>query len=259
MPAKSKKAAVKKTKTMKGASAKKAKTPKKKSTVKKSAVKKGGVKKTMARKKPSTKKTSIKKAPPSKKTKLTKTSRLVKKAKTPQVKPTKKAPVAKKPNLQVVASRPKPPKQPEIMRPLKPSTAGLYGVPPYVEKPGEAYMNEDHKAHFREILYRWKHDLMEEVDRTKSHMQDVVSRYPDPSDSATQEEEFSLELRTRDRERKLIKKIDEALERIDNDEYGYCDACGVEIGIRRLEARPTAEMCVDCKTMDEIKEKQTRA
>lgn len=149
--------------------------------------------------------------------------------------------------------------QPLEVRVIKPSTAGLFGVSPYIEKDGEEFMNEAQKTHFREILWRWKRELMEEVDRTKSHMQDGASRHPDPSDNATQEEEFNLELRTRDRERKLIKKIDEALIRIDNDEYGYCDACGIEIGIRRLEARPTAEMCIDCKTLDEIKERQTRA
>lgn len=97
---------------------------------------------------------------------------------------------------------------------------------------------------------------MEEVDRTVSHMKDEAANFPDPADRASQEEEFSLELRTRDRERKLIKKIDSTLELIENDDYGWCDTCGVEIGIRRLEARPTATQCIDCKTLDEIKEKQ---
>jgi DnaK suppressor protein len=97
---------------------------------------------------------------------------------------------------------------------------------------------------------------MEEVDRTVHHMQDEATNFPDPNDRATQESEFSLELRTRDRERKLIKKIDEALGRLDNGDYGYCEGCGVEIGIRRLEARPTATLCIDCKTLDEIREKQ---
>ena len=97
---------------------------------------------------------------------------------------------------------------------------------------------------------------MEEVDRTVHHMQDEATNFPDPNDRATQESEFSLELRTRDRERKLIKKIDEGLERLDSHDYGYCEACGVEIGIRRLEARPTATLCIDCKTLDEIREKQ---
>ena len=97
---------------------------------------------------------------------------------------------------------------------------------------------------------------MEEVDRTVHHMQDEAANFPDPADRASQEEEFSLELRTRDRERKLIKKIDQTLQRIEEDDYGFCDSCGVEIGIRRLEARPTATLCIDCKTLAEIKEKQ---
>lgn len=129
---------------------------------------------------------------------------------------------------------------------------------PYKLKKGEEYMNEPQLQHFRSILLAWKRNLMEEVDRTVGHMKDEATNFPDPNDRATQEEEFSLELRTRDRERKLIKKIDESLERIDDDEYGYCEACGVEIGVRRLEARPTATMCIDCKTLEEIKEKQTR-
>ncbi len=127
---------------------------------------------------------------------------------------------------------------------------------PYQEKSGEEYMNADQKQHFKELLYAWRRELMEEVDRTVSHMKDEAANFPDPADRASQEEEFSLELRTRDRERKLIKKIDKTLELVETEDYGYCDACGVEIGIRRLEARPTATLCVDCKTLDEIKEKQ---
>jgi len=127
---------------------------------------------------------------------------------------------------------------------------------PYPLDNGEEYMNEAQKEHFRKILLGWKRELMEEVDSTITHLKEEASNFADPSDRASQEEEFSLELRTRDRERKLIRKIDEALESIDADEYGYCEACGVEIGIRRLEARPTATLCIDCKTLAEIKEKQ---
>lgn len=127
---------------------------------------------------------------------------------------------------------------------------------PYKEKKGEEYMNDTQKEHFRGLLMSWKKELMEEVDRTMSHLKDEASNFPDPADRASQEEEFSLELRTRDRERKLIKKIDSTLELLETDDYGFCDTCGVEIGIRRLEARPTATLCVDCKTLDEIKEKQ---
>jgi DnaK suppressor protein len=134
--------------------------------------------------------------------------------------------------------------------------SGVFGFAPYKPEEGEEYMNDRQRAHFRAILEAWKRELMEEVDRTVHHMKDEASNFPDPNDRATQESEFSLELRTRDRERKLIKKIEETLTKIENDEYGYCDACGVEIGIRRLEARPTANLCIDCKTLDEIREKQ---
>lgn len=127
---------------------------------------------------------------------------------------------------------------------------------PFVEKKGEEYMGERMSGHFRDILKAWKRELMEEVDRTVHHMQDEAANFPDPNDRATQESEFTMELRARDRERKLIKKIDEALELLDNGEYGYCESCGVEIGLRRLEARPTATLCIDCKTLDEIREKQ---
>ena len=127
---------------------------------------------------------------------------------------------------------------------------------PYKPRKGEKYMNEKQRVHFKQILQDWREELMQEVDRTVHHMQDDAANYPDPADRATQEEEFSLELRTRDRERKLIKKIDSTIELIAADDYGYCDSCGIEIGIRRLEARPTANKCIDCKTLDEIKEKQ---
>ncbi len=129
---------------------------------------------------------------------------------------------------------------------------------PYQVDKEEGYMSAAQRDHFRRILNQWKLELMEEVDRTVHHMKDESANLPDPADRASQEEEFSFELRTRDRERKLIKKIEEALEAIDHQEYGYCEACGVEIGIRRLEARPTATLCIDCKTLDEIKEKQTK-
>ena len=133
---------------------------------------------------------------------------------------------------------------------------GAFGFTPYEPAEGEEYMNEKQEAHFRRILQAWKANLMQEVDRTVHHMQDEAANFPDPNDRATQESEFSLELRTRDRERKLIKKIDGTLDKIDNHEYGFCESCGVEIGIRRLEARPTATLCIDCKTLDEIREKQ---
>lgn len=134
--------------------------------------------------------------------------------------------------------------------------AKTFGIEPYDAGLNETYMNHGQERHFRNLLLAWKQSLMEEVDRTVHHMQDEATNFPDPNDRATQESEFSLELRTRDRERKLIKKIDEALARLENHDYGYCEACGVEIGVRRLEARPTATLCIDCKTLDEIREKQ---
>ena len=117
-------------------------------------------------------------------------------------------------------------------------------------------MNPAQAEHFSKLLIDWKQALMEEVERTVHHMQDEASNFPDPNDRATQEEEFALELRTRDRERKLIKKINESLLMLDSGDYGYCEICGGEIGLQRLEARPTATLCIDCKTLDEIKERQ---
>jgi DnaK suppressor protein len=126
---------------------------------------------------------------------------------------------------------------------------------PYQPVEGEEYMNEAQLEHFRQILVQWKRELMEESERTMHHMQDEALNLPDPNDRASQEEEFSIELRARDRERKLLRKIDKALDRIAGREYGYCESCGEDIGIRRLEARPTAELCIDCKQLEEVKEK----
>ena len=126
---------------------------------------------------------------------------------------------------------------------------------PYKEKKGEEYMNSDQEAHFSKILENWRLLLMEEVDRTVGHMKDDAANFPDPNDRASQETEFSIELRTRDRERKLIKKINSTMDLIDSHEYGFCESCGADIGIRRLEARPTANLCIECKTLQEIREK----
>lgn len=136
------------------------------------------------------------------------------------------------------------------------SLLALAGVSPYQLAKDEEYMNEAQLEHFRLILKAWHSQIMEEAERTKSQMQDDVTNFADPADRATQEEEFSLELRNRDRERKLLKKIEQTLRKLDSDDYGYCETCGVEIGLRRLEARPTAELCIDCKTLAEIREKQ---
>ncbi len=132
----------------------------------------------------------------------------------------------------------------------------IAGVEPYKEAKSEEYMSQGQTDHFTLILDSWRTQLREEVDRTVDHMKDEASNFPDPVDRATQEEEFSLELRARDRERRLIKKITKTLKKIEEDDFGFCDSCGIEIGIRRLEARPTADLCIDCKTLAEIKEKQ---
>ena len=129
-------------------------------------------------------------------------------------------------------------------------------VTPYKAKKGEAYMNPKQLGHFRAILNDIKLGLGEDIDRTVHTMQDEATVFADPNDRASQESDVSLELRNRDRERKLIKKIDEMMAKIDSGDYGYCDNCGVEIGLSRLEARPTATLCIDCKTLDEIREKQ---
>ncbi len=127
---------------------------------------------------------------------------------------------------------------------------------PYEPKDGEEYMSTKQLAHFRKILETLKKELSEDIDRTVHTMQDEATVFADPNDRASQETDMAIELRNRDRERKLIKKIDETLGRINDNDYGFCDKCGVEIGIKRLEARPTATLCIDCKTLEELKEKQ---
>jgi DnaK suppressor protein len=139
------------------------------------------------------------------------------------------------------------------------TTDTFRGFTPYQPEDGEDYMNDPQKAHFRAILTAWKEQLMEESRRTLNHMQAEFAPLADPNDRASQEEEFSIELRARDRERKLLRKIDSALERLTSDSYGYCESCGIEIGIRRLEARPTAELCIDCKHVEEIRERSQAA
>ncbi len=136
------------------------------------------------------------------------------------------------------------------------ATEHLKRFEPYKAKKGEEYMNEKQLAHFRKILEAWKAELSQDIDTTIHSMQDEATVFADPNDRATQESDMALELRNRDRERKLIKKIDETIAKINAGDYGYCESCGVEIGIERLQARPTASLCIDCKTLEEIKEKQ---
>ncbi|PJB07943.1 MAG: RNA polymerase-binding protein DksA [Hydrogenophilales bacterium CG_4_9_14_3_um_filter_59_35] len=126
---------------------------------------------------------------------------------------------------------------------------------PYVPKKNEEYMNTRQLAHFRKILEDWKGELSQDIDRTVHTMQDEATIFADPNDRASQESDMALELRNRDRERKLIKKINETIGKIEAEDYGYCESCGVEIGLKRLEARPTATLCIDCKTLDELRER----
>ena len=237
------KAAAKKRK----APAKAAKAPKK-ALAKKAAPKKAAPKKAVA-KKAAPKKAVAKKAAPKK--------AAPKKAVAKKAAPKKAAPkkvVAEKAAPRKAAKAIRTAKAPRMIR--RTSNPEFQNFEPYKPARGEKYMNEPQREHFKSILLDWKSELMQEVDRTVSHMKDEAANFPDPADRATQEEEFSLELRTRDRERKLIKKIDSTMELIDQDDYGYCEACGIDIGIQRLEARPTANQCIDCKTLAEIKEKQ---
>jgi DnaK suppressor protein len=129
-------------------------------------------------------------------------------------------------------------------------------VKPYDENPDEEYMGEGHVRHFREILLAWRRHLLEEARRTVHHLQDEPINLPDLNDRASHEEEVALELVARERERKLIGKIDEALRQLVSGNYGYCEVCGEPIGIRRLEARPTATLCLDCKEIEEYRERQ---
>lgn len=187
------------------------------------------------------------------------TKKSVKKSETKSVKKVTKKPIKKVAQKPIKKETKKPVKkvaQKTIKKETKQSTTGNMGIPFYQEAKGEEYMNEKQLNHIEKILLAWRQSLMEEVDRTVSHMKDEAANFPDPSDRASQEEEFSLELRTRDRERKLIKKIEDSLERLRENDFGYCEACGIEIGLRRLEARPTATLCIDCKTLSEIKERQ---
>ena len=217
----------------KPASAKVKKTPAKKKAVAKKAPAK---KKAVAKKAPAKKKAVAKKAPTKKQTAVKKVA-----AHTARKAPAKAATSAKR--------------KPKLARAVG-QLQNFDDFKPY--KPGrdESYMNDEQIEHFRGILLNWRGELVDEVTRTVSHMKDEAANFPDPADRATQEEEFSLELRTRDRERKLIKKIDSTLDRLQSDDYGYCDACGIEIVVQRLESRPAATLCIDCKTLAEIKERQ---
>ncbi|MDO4223767.1 MAG: RNA polymerase-binding protein DksA [Acinetobacter sp.] len=155
-----------------------------------------------------------------------------------------------------VAAKPKRTRKAKAATETPVATGSLFGYAPYQPKKNEEYMSDGQIEHFRNILLAWKEELVNEADRTIHTMQDESNALPDVNDRATQEEEFAIELRTRDRERKLLRKIEQSLEDITSGDYGFCETCGVEIGLRRLEARPTATLCIDCKTLAEIKERQ---
>ena len=246
----------------KKATAKKAAT---KAPVKKAAAKKAPAKKAAAKKAPA-KKASTKKAPAKKA--VAKKAPVKKPAakKAPAKKAVaKKAPAKKAPAKKAVAKK-APVKKPAVKKtsPAAARKSGdalsgpIHGVEPYVPKRGEMYMGEAQLEHFRQILLNWKQELMEEVDRTVHHMQDEAANFPDPNDRATQESEFGLELRTRDRERKLLKKIDSALKRVEDGSYGYCEETGDEIGLKRLEARPVATLSLEAQERRELAERQFR-
>ena len=213
------------------------KTARKKASKKKVAKKKVAKKK-VAKKKVAKKKVAKKKAAPRKKVSKKKAAKKVARKKAAP----RKRPAAKK--------RPRP--RGDVL------TGPIHGITPYKPLRGEDYMSDGQLDHFREILNAWKRELMYEVDRTVHHMQDEAANFPDPNDRATQESEFGLELRTRDRERKLLRKIDSALARIDEGSYGYCDETGEEIGLKRLEARPVATLCLEAQERRELAERQFR-
>ena len=194
-----------------------------------------------------------KKITPNKKTPVKKTTKKTAAKKTPVKKTTKKTATKKSLQKKVVQKNSTSAKK---VTEKYEEAQFLASIKPYKLKKNEKYMNAVQKKHFQEILASWKEQLQIEQDRTADKIQKNVSHFPDESDRATHEEEFTLELRTRERERKLLSKISESIEDLKSDDYGYCASCGIEIGIRRLEARPTATRCIDCKTIEEIHERQ---
>ena len=243
-----KKAVTKKRATRKKTAKKKAA---KKKVVRKKAAKKKAAKKKAARKKVSKKKAARKKVTKKKVARKKVSKKKVAKKKVSKKKVSKKKVSKKRPAARKKAARPRRPRGDVL-------TAPIHGISPYQPKRGEEYMSDTQLEHFREILNAWKRELMYEVDRTVHHMQDEAANFPDPNDRATQESEFGLELRTRDRERKLLRKIDSALARIDDGSYGFCEETGEEIGLKRLEARPVATLCLEAQERRELAERQFR-
>ena len=262
-----KKAVSRKTGTKKKVAKKKAvskkKAPARKKVAKKKVSKKKATRKKVAKKKVAKKKVSKKKVAKKKVAKKKVAKKKVSKKKVSKKKVAKKKTASRKKatvKKKVPAGRPAARKLPA--RKTKPKgdvlSGPIHGIAPYKPKRGEEYMSDAQLEHFREILSAWKRELMYEVDRTVNHMQDEAANFPDPNDRATQESEFGLELRTRDRERKLLRKIDSALARIDEGSYGFCDETGEEIGLKRLEARPVATLCLEAQERRELAERQFR-
>ena len=264
----------KKTSTKKAATRKKT-ARKKAASRKKAPAKKKAARKKVARKKASKKKTSTKKKAAKKKASKKKAakkkaaSKKAPKKKASKKRVSKKKPASKKKSTSVKrpavkkkvpagkpAARKLPARKPKARRDVL--SGPIHGIDPYKPKRGEEYMSDAQLEHFRKILNAWKRELMFEVDRTVHHMQDEAANFPDPNDRATQESEFGLELRTRDRERKLLRKIDSALARIDEGSYGFCEETGEEIGLKRLEARPVATLCLEAQERRELAERQFR-
>ena len=240
------------------------KKPAKKTSKKKApATKKRVSKKKVTKKKPTKKKASKKaatkkKRAPAKKIAKKKATKAKKKAPSKK-RPSTKKPAAKKSSSKRTKAAPKAATKKRTQnRRMDLLTNPSAATGPYQPKRGENYMSGDQLEHFKDLLTNWKRELMEEVDRTMLHMKDEAANFPDPNDRATQESEFGLELRTRDRERKLLRKIDSALQRIDDGTYGYCEETGEEIGLRRLEARPVATLCVEAQERRELAERQYR-
>lgn len=250
MPAKKK---ATKAKSRKKTASKSTAATRKKAATKKKVARKAPAKK-VAKKKAAKKKAASKKKAPAKK-------KAVKKKAAAKKKPAPKKKAAKKSAKKAPAKKKAAKKKAGGKRTRSRSevlSGPLHGMEPYKPRRGEEYMSADQLEHFRQILSAWKRELMEEVDRTVHHMQDEAANFPDPSDRATQESEFGLELRTRDRERKLLRKIDAALNRIDEGTYGYCEETGEEIGLKRLEARPVATLCLEAQERRELAERQFR-
>ena len=234
---------------------KKAPASKKKAASRKSRTRKPASKEPVSRKKVSKKKVAKKKTSPSKAARKTAGKKKISKKKVSK----KKTRVTKTPSKKKPATRKKAAKKKVARKARGDVLSGpLHGIHPYTPKRGEDYMSDAQLEHFRDILSAWKRELMYEVDRTVHHMQDEAANFPDPNDRATQESEFGLELRTRDRERKLLRKIDSALARIDEGSYGYCEETGEEIGLKRLEARPVATLCLEAQERRELAERQFR-